>query len=160
MLCTPAKLPARSADVQNSFVLLQEYIPHDFEWRVVRIGDSFFAHKKLKMGEKASGSLLKNYDNPPFSILDFVKEVTDRFNFYSQSVDIFETENGYLINEMQCIFGQSDPYQMLVDGKPGRYINKSGKWIFEEGDFNTNESYDLRLQSALELLQTDNIKSI
>jgi hypothetical protein len=142
---------ARSADMQNSFVLLQEYVAHDFEWRAVRIGDSFFAHKKLKMGEKASGSLLKNYDNPPLSILDFVKEVTDRFNFYSQAVDIFETGQGYLINEMQCIFGQSDPYQMLIDGKPGRYINKSGKWFFEEGDFNTNESYDLRLQTAIDL---------
>jgi hypothetical protein len=49
---------------------------------------------------------------------------------------------------------------MLIDGKPGRYINKSGKWIFEEGDFNTNESYDLRLQAALDLLQSGKIKTI
>jgi hypothetical protein len=31
---------------QRNFVILQEYIPHNFEWRVVRIGESFFAHKK------------------------------------------------------------------------------------------------------------------
>jgi len=143
---------SRSADVQNSFVVLQEYIQHEFEWRVVRIGESFFAHKKLKMGEKTSGSLLKNYDNPPLSILDFVKEITDRFGFVSQAVDIFETEQGYLVNEMQCIFGQSDPYQMLVDGVPGRYTHQNNNWVFEAGDFNTNESYDLRLSAALELL--------
>lgn len=142
---------ARAADVQNNFVLFQAFFPHDFEWRVVRIGDSFFAHKKLKMGEKASGSLLKNYDNPPFSILDFVKEITERFGFYSQAVDIFESERGYIVNEMQCIFGQSDPYQMLVDGLSGRYIHKSGNWVFEEGDFNTNESYDLRVRTAIAL---------
>jgi glutathione synthase/RimK-type ligase-like ATP-grasp enzyme len=138
-----------SKDRQIGFVIIQEYVPHPYEWRVVRIGDSFFAHKKMKLGDKASGSLLKNYDNPPHEILDFVKEITDKFDFHSQAVDIFETEKGYLVNEMQCIFGQSDPYQMLVDGRPGRYCYKNANWIFEEGDFNTNESYDLRLSSVL-----------
>jgi hypothetical protein len=142
----------RSADVQRNFVIFQEYIPHDFEWRAVRIGDSFFVHKKLKMGEKASGSLLKNYDNPPESIFNFVREITDRFGFYSQAIDIFETNEGkFLVNEMQCIFGQSDPYQMMVNGKPGRYAYQNNLWIFEEGDFNSNESYDLRLKTALDL---------
>lgn len=138
-----------SKDRQTGFVIIQEYVPHPYEWRVVRIGDSFFAHKKMKLGDKASGSLLKNYDNPPTEILDFVKEITDKFNFYSQAVDIFETDKGYLVNEMQCIFGQSDPYQMLVDGKPGRYYYKNENWVFEEGNFNTNESYDLRLSFVL-----------
>lgn len=140
-------------DRQIGFVILQQYVSHQYEWRVVRIGNSFFAHKKLKMGEKASGSLLKNYDNPPLSILDFVKGITDRFGFISQAVDIFETEQGYLVNEMQCIFGQSDPYQMKVDGKAGRYLYNGGQWEFESGDFNTNESYDLRLKEALSLIQ-------
>jgi len=136
---------------QRGFVILQEYIPHNYEWRVVRIGDSFFAHKKLKKGEKASGSLIKEYGKPPFDLLDFVKEITDKHQLYSQSVDIFESDRGYLINEMQCIFGQSDPYQMLINGKPGRYVMIEGEWQFEEGDFNSNESYDLRLETALKL---------
>jgi hypothetical protein len=139
------------SDTQRRFVILQEHIPHDFEWRAVRMGDSFFAHKKVKVGEKASGVLQKKYDNPPLGILDFVKEITDRFGFYSQAVDIFETGGKYLVNEMQCIFGQSDPYQMLVDGQPGRYLHLDGKWVFEAGDFNTNESFDLRLNVALDL---------
>jgi len=135
---------------QTSFVILQEFIPHDFEWRVVRIGESFFAHKKLVKAGKASGSLLKNYDNPPLELLDFVQDLTGKHELYSQAVDVFETNGGeYLVNEMQCIFGQSDPYQMLVNGKPGRYIYKNNEWIFEEGMFNTNESYDLRLNFAL-----------
>lgn len=45
----------------------------------------------------------------------------DKFNFTSQAIDVFETGDQLLINEMQCIFGQSDPYQMLIDGEPGRY---------------------------------------
>jgi hypothetical protein len=140
----------KAADVQKDFVIFQTYTPHDFEWRVVRIGQSFFAHKKLKLGEKASGSLLKNYDNPPLSLIQFVKDFTDKYGFYSQAVDIFETTDGFLINEAQCIFGQSDAYQMMVDGVVGRYIYLDQKWTFEPGDFNGNESYDLRIQHVLE----------
>ena len=141
------------SEVQKDFVLFQEFIPHTFEWRVVRIGNSFFAHKKLKKGEKASGSLLKGYENPPLSLFDFVEEVTDKKGFLSQAVDIFETADGtYLINEMQCIFGQSDPYQMLVDGVPGRYRRTGGQWVFEPGDFNRYESFLLRLEYFLQVL--------
>lgn len=141
------------ADVQKDFVIFQEFVPHDFEWRAVRIGDSFFAHKKMKVGEKASGSLIKGYENPPLHLFDFVREITDRHDFQSQAVDLFETSDGrFLVNEMQCIFGQSDPYQMLVDGNPGRYIYKNGDWIFEPGDFNRYESYLLRLDHFLSLL--------
>lgn len=141
------------AEVQKDFVILQEFIPHTFEWRCVRIGDSFFAHKKLLKGDKASGSLLKGYENPPLHLFDFVKEVTDRKHFLSQSVDLFEAADGrYLVNEMQCIFGQSDPYQMLVDGQPGRYRLIGGQWTFEPGDFNRHESFSLRVAHFLEIL--------
>ena len=141
------------ADIQKGYCIFQEYVPHDFEWRAVRIGDSFFAHKKIKVKDKASGTLLKGYDNPPLKLLDFVKDVTDQFGFYSQAVDIFENSEGdYLINEMQCVFGQSDPYQMLVDDKPGRYIFRDNKWVFEEGDFAINQCYDLRIKFILDQL--------
>lgn len=141
-----------ASDKQLGFIILQEYIPHDFEWRVVKIGNSFFAHKKLKEGEKTSGSLLKNYDNPPLQLFDFVRTITERFNFQSVAVDLFEANNTYLVNEIQCIFGQSDPYQMLVDGKPGRYKYENNQWVFEAGDFNQNQSYDLRLEYILSKL--------
>lgn len=142
------------ADKQRDFVIFQDFIPHDFEWRIVAIGGSYFAHKKLKIGEKASGSTLKQYDNPPVRLFDFAKGIMDRFGFVSQAIDVFETKEGQLlINEMQCIFGQSDPYQMLVDGKPGRYVFQDGHWVFEEGDFSSNESFDLRLETAIELYE-------
>jgi len=140
---------SKRLDRQKGYVILQEYIQHEYEWRVVRIGDSFFAHKKLRKGEKASGALIKGYNNPPFALLDFVKQVTDKHKFLSQAVDVFETERGYLVNEMQCIFGQSDPYQMLVDGIPGRYIYLNYVWMFEEGDFTSNQCYSLRLEYVL-----------
>lgn len=147
------------SEVQKDFAILQEYIPHSFEWRCVRIGNSFFAHKKIKKGDKASGSLIKGYENPPARLLDFVKDITDRRQFLSQSIDIFESSNGcYLVNEMQCIFGQSDPYQMLVDGKPGRYRRINGKWTFEAGDFNQIESFLLRLEHFIQILNEDRLE--
>ncbi len=144
------------SEIQKGYVILQEYIEHDFEWRIVVIGDSYFAHKKLKMGNKASGSLLKNYDNPPLYLFDFVKDIMERFGFTSQAIDAFETKEGkLLINEMQCMFGQSDPYQMLVDGIPGRYRFINGNWVFEEGDFAMNECFDLRVEHVLSILNKD-----
>lgn len=140
----------RASSLQRGFVIFQEYIEHSFEWRAVRIGDSFFAHKKLKAGEKASGTLLKNYDNPPTSLLDFVREITGKYGFRSQAIDIFESDGRYLVNEMQCLFGQSDSFQMLVDGRPGRYIFSEGKWLFQEGDFAVNECYNHRLQYLID----------
>jgi glutathione synthase/RimK-type ligase-like ATP-grasp enzyme len=147
------------SEVQKEYVIFQEFIPHDYEWRCVRIGDSFFAHKKMVKGEKASGSLIKGYENPPFKLLDFVREVTDKRNFRSQSVDIFESADGrYLVNEMQCTFGQSDPYQMLVDGVPGRYRQIDGEWVFEAGDFNKYKSFLLRLEYFVEVLTSNQLE--
>jgi hypothetical protein len=143
---------ANKADVQRGFVIFQEYIPHNFEWRAVRIGDSFFAHKKLKVGDKASGTLLKVYDNPPLDLFDFVKNITDKYDFYSLAIDIFKNPEGegFLVNEMQCLFGQSDPYQMKIDGKEGRYRFLNGNWVFEEGCFTKLESYELRIKYVID----------
>lgn len=151
-----AKYRAIREEKQTGFVLFQEYIPHEYEWRAVRIGDSFFAHKKLKTGNKASGSLKKEYGAPPVELLNFTREITERFDFHSMSLDLFDTSgNSYLINEMQCIFGQSDPYQMTVGGKPGRYIFEGGEWVFEEGDFCSNQCFDLRLDHILRRLRSE-----
>lgn len=135
---------------QKGFVFFQEYIPHAYEWRVVRIGCSYFAHKKLANDGMTSGFLLKEYGEPPLPLLNFVKEVSERIGIDSAAYDLFETSDGsYLVNEVQAIFGQSDPYQMLVDGEPGRYVFDGSNWIFEKGDFNSNKSYSLRLENEL-----------
>ncbi|MBS4014229.1 MAG: hypothetical protein KGZ97_10815 [Bacteroidetes bacterium] len=140
---------------QIGYLIFQQHIPHNFEWRCVRIGDSFFAHKKIAIGEKASGTLIKGYENPPIKLFDFIKEITDRIGFTSLAVDLFETEKGdFLVNEMQCYFGQSDRYQMKVNGKIGRYRFINNEWFFEEGDFAKNACYDLRIEHVLKLLES------
>lgn len=142
-----------AANPQRGFCLFQEFIPHNFEWRVVRIGDSFFAHKKIVKGEKSSGSLLKRYESPPLSLLYFIREITEKHHFQSQAIDVFEIiKDTYLVNEMQCIFGQSDPYQMMINGIPGRYVFIDDHWVFEAGMFNANESYNLRVETVMKRL--------
>ncbi len=149
------KYISSTIDPQRWFVIFQEYIKCDFEWRAVRIGESYFAHKKLRrLGEMFSGTSKVKWDVPPEKLLDFVKYVCDKRNFLSQAIDIFEDENGqYLVNEMQCFFGSKNPHQMVIHGRPGRYINKNGRWIFEEGIFNINNSYNLRLDHVIQLLK-------
>lgn len=142
-------------DAQKDHVLFQAFVPHKYEWRVVRIGDSFFAHKKLVAADKASGSLLKEYGDPPKDLLDFARELTDRHGFRSVAVDMFEApDGGFLVNEIQCVFGQSDPHQMIVDDVPGRYRWLKGKWSFEPGDYTRFECYLLRSEYMLEVLSS------
>jgi hypothetical protein len=136
----------------QKFLIFQEYVPHDFEWRAVVIGDSYFAHKKMVSGKMASGSLAKNYDDPPLALLDFIRSLSINHGITSASIDLFDTGSAYLINEIQTYFGQSDPYQMKVGGIPGRYRFLEGEWVFEPGDWASNQCYDLRLEHALSLI--------
>lgn len=137
---------------ERDLVLFQEYIPHEFEWRAVRIGDSYFAHKKIKHQDKASGSKGIDYVNPPLNLLYFVKNICESNRFSCMAIDFFDDgKGGFLVNELQTIFGHVQDHIMEVDGKSGRYIFQDNQWVFEPGDFNTNESYDLRLKTAISL---------
>lgn len=141
----------------KNMVICQEYIPHDFEWRAAKIGDSYFAHKKSKYQDKCSGTKGIDYVDPPDSLLDFVKELCENNNLNSVAIDMFEHEGQYMVNEIQCIFGHVQEHILEVDGKPGRYRFKNEDWVFEEGVFNANESYDLRLETALELYKINKL---
>ncbi len=139
---------------EKDFILFQEYVPHEYEWRVVRIGESYFAHKKIKTGDKASGSKGIEYVNPPFSLLDFARKICEENNFHFMAIDLFESkENNYSVNELQTLFGHVQNYIMTVNGEIGRYIYSNNQWIFENGDFNSNESFDLRLKEVIKLYE-------
>ena len=64
--------------IQKGFIILQKYIPHDFEWRVVKIGDSYFGHQKIKQGDKASGTKGIDYTAPPLQLLDFARDISNK----------------------------------------------------------------------------------
>ena len=142
------------SDSQKGYVIFQQYIPHDFEWRVVNIGDAYFAYKKIKIGDKTSGAKSLENMNPSLDLLDFVRKICEREHFDSMAVDIFDdSEKGYIVNELQTIFGQKLSHILEVDGKSGRYVYDYQRWVFQKGDFNTNESFDLRLQHVMKLME-------
>lgn len=137
------------------YILLQEYLPNAKEWRIERLGDSFFGHQKMRKGEFHSGTGEVGWYDPPQRLLSFAREVTEKGGFRSMDVDVFETEDGrYLVNELQALFGTLLDYQMLVDGKPGRYLydDSSAGWRFEEGVFCQNGCGNLRVEAFLKQL--------
>lgn len=139
---------------EKGYVIFQSYIPHEFEWRMVKIGPSFFGHRKVKHGEKASGSKEIDYTPPPEKLLDFTRNLCADLNFNFMAIDLFEDGKGnFLINELQTIFGHVQDYILEVNGQPGRFTYTDNRWNFEPGDFNSNESYDLRLKTAIDLYQ-------
>lgn len=139
-------------DKEWGSVLLQEYLKDVKEWRMVRLGDSYFGHQKLKKNDFHSGSDRFAWINPPKKLLDFVLSVTEKGGFKSMNLDVFETCDGrYLVNELQTYFGWIRPYQMVINGKAGRYLydDITQKWVFDEGVYCQHGGCNLRLASLM-----------
>ena len=100
-----------------------------------------------------SGTSRVNWEYPDTELLNFLKKIMTENGFWSQAIDLFYDEHrGYLVNELQCFWGSKNPHQMIKENKPGRFIFKDNQWIFEQGNYNENNSYNLRLQHILQLL--------
>jgi glutathione synthase/RimK-type ligase-like ATP-grasp enzyme len=140
--------------LEKHFVIVQKFEKIRWEWRIVRIGESYFGHKKLLRGDFASGSLRKEWAAPPSELLLMVRDLCDLGGFLSMSVDVFETTDGaYLVNEMQSLFGQKTENLMYIDGIPGRFVLKNDNFVFEEGGFNRHCSYKLRVEHFVRILE-------
>ena len=141
-------------DRQWGTVLLQEYLPVVKEWRLVRIGDSFFGHGKGSFAGLHSGSGLVEWDVPENRHLDFLLEVTEKGGFRSMDVDVFETaDHRLLVNELQAVFGASHSVdQLRKDGIPGRFVQtqEPQRWVFEPGDFARNACANERIRYLIE----------
>lgn len=140
---------------QKHYVIFQPFHEIKWEWRILKVGNSYFGHQKLLKGNKASGSGLVGWVQPPEKLLYMAKDICDKGRFDVMDVDIFETVDGkFLVNEIQAIFGSYLPYQMKVDGKPGRYIYDEEKgFLFEEGEFNRYGSKLLFVEDFLRILK-------
>ncbi len=140
---------------QKHYLIFQDFEKIKWEWRIIKIDNFYFGRKKLLKGNFASGSDLAGFDNPPKDLLLLTKKICDLGNFNSMAADIFETEdNRFLVNELQSIFGCKNPYQMCIDGKPGRYILEGEKFVFEKGKFNIYDIYTMRVKHFIKLLKS------
>jgi hypothetical protein len=146
---------ADSRDSEWGYIVFQEFLPEVAEWRMIRIGESYFGHQKLTDGTFHSGSGKVGWYNPPIELLNFIRELTDNAGYTAINVDIFETPDGqFVVNEIQSHFAAYIESQMYIDGKPGRYLYDSTlrEWRFEEGVFCRNSCCDLRVKVLLDQL--------
>jgi glutathione synthase/RimK-type ligase-like ATP-grasp enzyme len=152
------KKRAATVDPQKWFVIFQEFIQSDYEWRCVVINGDYFGHKKLRtIGEMMSGTSKVSWDVPDPELLHLLKEIMEKNNLWCQAVDLFYNEQrGYLVNELQCFWGSKNPHQMIRDGIPGKFVFRDNTWAYVEGEYNTNNSYDLRLKHVLRMLDEKN----
>ncbi len=139
--------------LEKHVLLVQKFEKIKWEWRIVKIGESYFGHKKLLKGDFASGGHLKGWGKPPEDLLYLIKDICERGSFNSMAVDIFETEDGrFLVNELQSIFGQPTNDLMQIDNKAGRFIFENSRFVFEEGNFNQYHSFKLRVEHFVKML--------
>lgn len=136
----------------RGYAYIQKFIPGMEEWRMVRIGDAYFGHRKMadENSGKHSGTLLKGWEKPSEELLDILYEVTERGGFRSMNVDMFRDHEGNIyINELHAVWGQSTEHLMIIDNVPGRYIRDNGKWKFEAGSFVKGHSAIARIEYFL-----------
>lgn len=147
------RTPGDGRDRQWGYVIFQDYIRNAREFRIIRIGDSFFGHEKLAENGMHSGSNLVGWGAPPGRMLDLAYDVSERGQFNSMDFDVFMDEDHNLyVNELQCVFGSYNPSQMYIDDRPGRYRKFGGEWLFEEGLFCQNGCANLRVETALSMM--------
>lgn len=144
-------------DRHRGYMFIQEYLPGAQEWRMVRIGDSFFGYRKEK-GETGlhSASHRWSWLDPGEKLLELLKKVTDTGDFRSMDVDVFLAADGrILVNECQTTFGCTTPAeQMKIEGIEGRYLYRDQQWRFEPGVFCRNHMCNLRIEYLLSVIQS------
>lgn len=148
-------------DFEIDSVIFQEFIEIKKEWRIVKIGNSYFGHDKLP-DERGfnSGSGLTSWAIPPKELFYLIKDICDKHKFNSMAFDVFENIKGeYLISELQTVFGVVAKNQMhkKINGQliPFRFYFDTIMNDFKEelGNFGQNYCYNLRVQDFLNQLK-------
>ncbi len=146
--------------MQKHYVIIQDFIPIKWEWRIIKIGESYFGHQKLLKGKFASGSDLVGWVEPPHELLFMIKELCEKGNFDSMAMDVLESLDGkFYINEIQSLFGSFLPYQMRINDVPGRFVIINNQFVFEEGEFNKYGSNLLRVEDFVNKLNQNYYKN-
>jgi glutathione synthase/RimK-type ligase-like ATP-grasp enzyme len=144
-------------DRQHNYLFFQQYIPSKWEWRIIKVGDTYFGHQKLAKKGLHSGSGLVGHVEPPKELFEMVKEISTKSGIRALNVDILEgTDGKYYVNEIQTFWGGRKPYQMKINGQSCRYIDRNGIWELEYGEFHQNRGCNLRVADFLEQLTQSN----
>jgi len=141
-------------EAQRHYLIAQDFKDIKWEWRIIKVGKSYFGHQKLSKNGFCSGSDLVGWVEPPKELLFLAKKICETGQFNSMAIDIFETTDGqYYVNELQSLFGSYVESQMYINNIPGRFVFKNNDFVFEEGIFNRHGSNLLRIEDFIEKLQ-------
>lgn len=139
---------------QRHYLIIQEYIDIETEWRIIKIGDTYAGYKRPIENGHASCDLME-YGFPPYELLSLIKRIAEEEHFDSLSIDVLMDKKGkYYVTEMQSLYGSFSLTQCEVGGKSGRIIEKDGEFVFEEGkDFFRFNSNVLRVRDFVEKIR-------
>lgn len=138
---------------QRHYVIFQEFIDVNTEWRIIKIGSTYAGYKRPTENGRASCELME-YEFPPKELLHMIRDIAKKENFDSLSLDVLVSKDGrYYVTEMQSLYGSFNLTQCAVNGVPGRIVEKNGDFIFEEGtDFFKWNSNVLRVKDFVNKL--------
>ncbi|KJS84153.1 MAG: 30S ribosomal protein S6 modification protein RimK [Peptococcaceae bacterium BICA1-8] len=126
---------------QKDYVYFQEFVPnYGFDLRIIMVGDSYFGYYRYptKGDYKASGSGIVEKKELPHDVMILAKKARECLpKSYLLAVDFLQDkrDDNYYIIETSIFIGIESCEQLVIDGVPGRYIEKEGVFTFEPGRF-------------------------
>jgi glutathione synthase/RimK-type ligase-like ATP-grasp enzyme len=136
---------------QKDYVCFQEFVPnYGFDLRIVMIGDSFFGYYRYpkKNDFRGSGSGIVEKKELPLEVILMAKKVRECLpKSYLLAVDFIQDrrDGKYYIIETSAFIGIETCEQLMMNGIPGRYIERNGVFTFEFGRFWLQELMMLEL---------------
>lgn len=119
---------------QRHYVIIQDYIDIETEWRIIKLGDAYAGYKRPMENGYGSCELLE-YGFPPKPLLHLIKELAEKNKFDSLSLDVLLGKDGkFYVTEMQSLFGCWTPHQCEVNGVGGKIEYRDGDFVFVEGE--------------------------
>lgn len=122
---------------QKDYVFLQKFEPNDgYDLRVLVIGDNIFGYYRAvpKYDFRASGMDEVEKRDLPTDAMDLAREVAKSIDVEMLAVDFLRRRNGELrIIEISSFIRVDTPEQLHVNGIPGMYVYKDGRYVFKPG---------------------------
>lgn len=146
---------------QRHYLIVQEYIDIQTEWRIIKIGDTYAGYQRpMEHGHGSCSEMI--YGFPPVELLDLIRTISEKEDFGSLSLDVIVSKSDkYYVTEMQTLFGSFNNAQCKVNGITGRIVFDNNKYIFEPGEeFFKYNSNVLRVKDFIERLKNDRLSKI
>ena len=149
--CLQDRWQRRAADPRDAdfgYLTLQPYLADTREHRVIRLGEAWFAHGKVRVpgGWRYSGSGTRDWELPGAHVLDAGARVMEALGMTCGAVDLLEAADGrWWVLEVQAWYEGFRAAQMDVGGEPAVARRTPDGWRFEPAAPHVHRGHALRL---------------